>query len=78
VTKRILVVNTGSSSVKCAAFELDAAPPVEAQPPQWKEDIAKPTVEEAVRAIPQEDYDLVGHRVVHGGEVYSDTVIIDD
>lgn len=72
------MINTGSSSVKSALFELAAAPPVEAQSPQWEDQIERPTVSEAVAAIPQHsDVSVVGHRVVHGGEVYMDSVVID-
>jgi acetate kinase len=76
--KRIFVINAGSSSVKCSAFTFNEAPPVEAQAAAWTEDIEKPTVSEAVAAIPQQPVDIVGHRVVHGGEVYLDSVVIDD
>jgi acetate kinase len=76
--KKILVINTGSSSVKCASFEFSEAPPVEAQAATWHEDIEKPTVGEAVTAIPAQQPDVVGHRIVHGGEVYMDSVVIDE
>jgi acetate kinase len=77
--KRILVINTGSSSVKSSLFELAAAPTIEALTPQWAEDIEKPTVREAISLLPKrDDLDVVGHRVVHGGEIYVDSVVIDD
>ena len=51
---------------------------MEAQPPEWEADLEKPSVAEAIAALPAEEVDVVGHRVVHGGDVYSETVVIND
>ena len=78
---RVLVVNCGSSSVKVRVVETDSG-----------EDLLVEAVErigedggdhaDAVRGVLERTRDLaveaVGHRVVHGGEVFTDAVRIDD
>ena len=70
---KILVLNSGSSSVKYAVFEDDK---------QISNGLVE-RVEDHVVAIKEilnnvGKVDAVGHRVVHGGEKYKNSVIIDD
>jgi len=69
---KILVLNSGSSSVKYTLF--DALVPVQTGLIERVTDHLK-----VVRQILQEvgDIDAVGHRVVHGGEYYTEPVRID-
>jgi len=96
-TGAILVVNSGSSSLKFAVIEPDSAAVI-AQGIAERLGAAEPTFQfgskpqrdlgqgaahaEALNALLGElkgiSLAAVGHRVVHGGEAFSDSVVIDD
>jgi acetate kinase len=74
---RVLVVNTGSSSVKLrlldgeeVAGSADLPAPSTLDEPDWAEAIGRLTGESRV--------DGVGHRIVHGGADFTGPVVVDD
>ena len=72
---RVLVVNAGSSSLKLSVLDDDAAVLSESLPtPRGRAE------EDAVRAAIERcgAVDAVGHRVVHGGDVFVEPVRVDD
>ena len=83
---KILVLNAGSSSVKCWYADLATPLPPEAPKPLWSAQL-NPGSGEWIGALlaaleplwsiqsPQE-IDIVGHRVVHGGSQYRQTTWI--
>jgi acetate kinase len=71
---RILVVNAGSSSLKLRVLDGDD-PAAAADLPAPGDDTGVAALEEWVRD--NEPVDAVGHRVVHGGTVYTGPVVID-
>jgi acetate kinase len=74
---KILVLNGGSSSFKCWYGELDkGAIPEEAPHPEWRAQAGSETDLDALLAKAPCAVDLVGHRIVHGGEHYRQTVRI--
>jgi acetate kinase len=75
---RILVLNGGSSSFKCALYECsEGALPETAAQPLWKEHLELPSgglvaaLEPVLRSTGKPD--LAGHRIVHGGKTYRAT-----
>jgi len=73
---RVLVVNAGSSSLKLAVVqdgEACAAETIDASE-------AGLDLTERVRIflVTHEPYDVVGHRIVHGGDQFIDPVLVDD
>ena len=108
-TMKVLVVNTGSSSIKYQVFNMDDESvlakglldrvgipgAVLVHEPQGKEkvtiqkdrldhtagmklvlDVLTDSLYGCVRSL--DEIDAVGHRVVHGGEQFADSVVIDD
>jgi acetate kinase len=78
----VLVINAGSSSVKVSLFDSDK---LEDYLPVWKaaENTADtPGAEVLAKLLKQtpslDAVEAVGHRIVHGGNFYSDSVVIDD
>ncbi len=78
---RILVINSGSSSVKFSVFDMDA------QPTRFKHEfhIGSLGVEAALAPVPaaldeagEAAIDAIGHRVAHGGKCFRDATLIDD
>jgi acetate kinase len=69
---RVLVVNAGSSSLKLRL--LGPGDEVEAAPEVAPGDAA--ALEQALSEVPAPD--AAGHRVVHGGERFRDSVLVDD
>lgn len=76
---RILVLNAGSSSVKCSVFDTADG----SQPFKDEIDHAR-DVEAALMELPQRleqagqhAFDAIGHRVAHGGEAFTEACIID-
>jgi acetate kinase len=67
---RILVLNGGSSSVKCRLDEICSDPPSAPPPAVWEEnfDLSAQNMESALRSVPG-PVDVVGHRIVHGGSL---------
>ncbi len=78
---RVAVINSGSSSLKYKLFDMDTRSVLASE---FREHIGEggakyATHKEALESINIDfsTIDAVGHRVVHGGEVFSDSVIID-
>jgi acetate kinase len=75
----ILILNTGSSTFKWAMFSDEDHRHIEGGTEEWHAEDAlsrKTQIEEKLRAFPP--CRAVGHRVVHGGSVFRETVVIDD
>lgn len=76
----VLVVNTGSSTFKWALFAANASEdPVSHGGEEWTAEDAltrRAQIEATLRTLPP--CRAVGHRVVHGGSVFRDSVLIDD
>jgi acetate kinase len=75
----ILVVNTGSSTFKWALFSAPDERYLDGGTEEWSAEDAltrKSQIEEKLRTLPP--CRAVGHRVVHGGAVFRDAVVIDD
>jgi acetate kinase len=75
----ILIVNTGSSTFKWALFSDEGEQQIDGGTEEWAADDAlnrKAQIEERLRALPP--CRAVGHRVVHGGTVFRESVVIDD
>lgn len=75
----ILIVNTGSSTFKWALFPDEDEQQIDGGTEEWAADDAlnrKAQIEERLRALPP--CRAVGHRVVHGGTVFRESVVIDD
>lgn len=82
---KILVLNRGSSSIKCSVYDLDTLPE-EPQEPIWEDKIewkniynqGSNQIEEAFRSLFKKmKIDCIGHRIVHGGKKYKQSVRID-
>lgn len=74
----VLIVNTGSSTFKWALFAADGRER-ERGSEEWSAEDAltrKTQIEDKLRSLPP--CRAVGHRVVHGGTVFRDSVVIDD
>jgi acetate kinase len=76
----ILIVNTGSSTFKWALFaDADTAEPISHGGEEWIAGDAltrRHQIEATLKTLPP--CRAVGHRVVHGGSVFRDSVLIDD
>jgi len=74
---KILVLNVGSSSFKCWFQNVPDGPFPWGRAPQWSasEDSPPASLETALKAGPSE-VDVVGHRIVHGGAKYRESVLI--
>jgi len=74
---RVLVVNTGSSSLKWTVLTSDKQVLRDANEP-WSSDERNARVKQIRTALTQAPaFDVIGHRVVHGGTLYRDAVLID-
>jgi len=85
VAVRALALNAGSSSLKASVYELEPARPLAAPPePVWRVQVdarpGEPAGRAARRVLEQlpGPVDVVGHRVVHGGERYREPTAISD
>jgi len=74
---RVLVINTGSSSVKWTVLAADQTVLAEGNEPWVAEDAAARSdqLRAALKRAPA--FDVVGHRVVHGGPRFREAVVID-
>jgi acetate kinase len=83
---KILVLNSGSSSIKCCIYDFSHFPERSIEPAwkaeiRWKNirDTDNPEWEKELRQeLLFKTFDCVGHRIVHGGKNYTETVKIDD
>lgn len=76
----ILVLNSGSSSLKCALFQIKGTFPTTPVSPQWEHSIdteKMSSIRKKIEALCKDlDVDVIGHRIVHGGEKYTRPVVI--
>ncbi len=74
---RLLVVNTGSSSLKWTVLATDETVLASGNDPWQSEEVGRRVrqLRATLRAIP--DFDVVAHRVVHGGTIFRQAVVID-
>lgn len=75
----ILIVNTGSSTFKWALFSDEDEHFIDGGTEEWAAEDAlsrKTQMEEKLRSLPP--CRAVGHRVVHGGSVFRQSIVIDD
>lgn len=74
---RVLILNTGSSSLKWTVLGADGSVLAGGNEPWVRGDAASmdEQIEAAVRQAPA--FDLVGHRVVHGGTRFREAAVID-
>jgi acetate kinase len=86
-TRRVLVVNTGSATLKATVLDLPDIEPRFETTVDWHADAGEAdraaALEAVLRAgeragIAPATIGLVGHRVVHGGERFVEAVVIDD
>lgn len=78
---KILVLNQGSSSLKCSIFDFSAYPNEHIEP-VWETKIEWKNVQESrarkLRSqLKGKSIDCIGHRIVHGGSRYKKSVLID-
>lgn len=75
---QVLVVNTGSTSVKLAAFGFENAEPCSRTQGQWpaRDRAPRSVIEAFLSSVDRPD--VVVHRVVHGGPDLVDSVFVDD
>ncbi len=74
---RVAVINTGSSTLKFKLFEMPSAKVLHEQLLEFKAD---DTISQEIEKLDVDfsKVDVIGHRVVHGGEQFVQPVIIDD
>ena len=74
---RVAVINTGSSTLKFKLFEMPSAKVLHEQLLEFK---AGDTILQEIEKLDVDfsKVDVIGHRVVHGGEQFVQPVIIDD
>lgn len=81
---RVLVINSGSSSIKYQVYDLSTQQQQLAGKVEkiGERDSAVSSHADALQQIftqcRQVEFDAIGHRIVHGGERYIDAVLIDD
>lgn len=82
---KILVLNAGSSSLKCRYDEITGPPPSDPPAPAWETSIdwtggdrtaGDPTAA-ALQSVPG-TVDVVGHRIVHGGSIHETSLLTDE
>jgi acetate kinase len=71
--KKIAVINSGSSSIKFKLFDMQKHEVIASE---LIESNSKELVEQLFKKY--DGFDMVGHRVVHGGEEFSESVLIDE
>ncbi len=74
---RVLVVNTGSSSVKYQLIEAGSGARLGGGVVEEVVDYSR-ALDQVVSELAGAPVDAVGHRVVHGGEAFSEPTVIDD
>lgn len=79
---KILVINAGSSTYKCALYDLVSATDVP-QDPIWKGSVdfknhqdPSHLLHDLLESAPLKQIDAIGHRVVHGGESFREPTLI--
>ena len=77
---KILVLNGGSSSIKCRYDDLQGPPPSDPPSPLWSRSLDLKT-NDSLRcgpAFPSGPVDVVGHRIVHGGPIHKTSFFTND
>lgn len=77
---KILVLNEGSSSLKCRYDDLEGPPPSDPPAPLWSLSVdLKPedSLDAVLRSVPGA-VDVVGHRIVHGGTIHKTSVLTEE
>ncbi|HKO27128.1 MAG TPA: acetate/propionate family kinase [Solirubrobacteraceae bacterium] len=75
---RVLVVNAGSSSVKLSVIGSDDATVAAHELAAPRADVDEEELRAAIAEARLGEVDVVGHRIVHGGERFREPVVIDD
>ncbi len=82
---KILILNRGSSSVKCCLYDFSKLPD-SSEDPLWEKKIEWKNISKEGTSKIREDLhsllsgkeiDCIGHRIVHGGKKYEESVFID-
>lgn len=79
----ILVLNNGSSSIKCCIYHLVSVPeelinPIWQHKIEWKNSQEKGSIKNELASILSgKKIDCIGHRIVHGGKKYLASTLID-
>ena len=76
--RRVLVLNSGSSTFKWTLFDASDETAVDEGSEEWaaaEQSARAEQIRGVVRRLP--GFDAVGHRVVHGGERFRDTALVD-
>ena len=73
---KILVLNRGSSSIKCSLYTFSEFPQ-HLQAPLWEKVDEESSLERFQSLLPDQEIDCIGHRIVHGGKKYKESVVID-
>ena len=78
--ERVLVVNAGSSSLKLSLISADGASPDRYEMDRWDGSPDAPDLLAYLRRLrgARQPPDAVGHRVVHGGALFTSATLIDD
>ncbi len=66
----ILVINGGSSTLKVSLFPKKMSSPIWEKKITWEDDFEK-ELEKALKELPKQKIQLIGHRVVHGGDAFT-------
>ena len=77
---KILVLNAGSSSLKCRCDEINGPPSSHPPAPAWEasaEWTGNDPVEALLRSAPR-GIDVVGHRIVHGGTIRETSLLTEE
>ena len=76
----ILVLNNGSSSIKCSLYDFPHPEPIWEKKIEWKniqKESAARLEKELHSLLSGKQIDCIGHRIVHGGNQYKESVVID-
>lgn len=71
----ILVINGGSSTIKCSLFEGKNKEPLWSVHREWKGKYHE-ELEKILNSMPHNTLTAIGHRVVHGGETFHETTLV--
>jgi len=81
---KVLVLNSGSSSLKCCIYDLSKAPD-QLVVPIWEDKIEWNNVKESgsiknelASILSDKKIDCIGHRIVHGGKKYQASTLINE
>jgi acetate kinase len=77
---KILVLNEGSSSLKCRYDDIEGPPPSDPPAPAWSLSVdlrADDPLDAVLRSVPG-NVDVVGHRIVHGGLIHGTSVVTEE